>query len=341
MGTMMNLAAATNWIKFFGHFHPLLVHLPVGFLILLALLEIAGRFKRYSHITAARGFIISLLAVAAVVTVTCGWMLAAGGGYNHRILFWHRWLGTSVAVLSLILLAVWVRWRKAGVAYYSVLIPAVLVMAIAAHFGGSLTFGSRYLSKYAPPALKPLLGDSAGLSANGSIAAGPSVTASEAFYSVAKTNQSVSLQPVDLAGSNFYDHYIQGIFTADCIRCHGRDKQKAHLRLDSYAWLRRGSRGHPVVIPGNPNRSRLYRMITLPRWNHHHMPPRSRRQLTAGQIQLIRWWIEKGASGTATLNQLNPPPAIRRIIRGLPRTGRGERSAPAGSAAHQTLALAF
>lgn len=340
MGMMINLAAATNWVKFFGHFHPLLVHLPVGFLVLLGLMELAGCFKKYSHITAARGFVLVLLAIAAVITVICGWLLASGGGYNHRILFWHRWLGTSVAALSLVLLGVWLWRKKTGAAYYSVLLPAILVMAIAAHFGGSLTFGSRYLSKYAPPVLKPLLGDSARPSTGPTLAVKPAISATEAFYSTVGPFGAVQVRPVAYAVGNFYDRFIQPAFTQDCIRCHGRDKQKGHLRLDSYRWLRRGSRGRPVVVPGAPNRSRLYRLISLPRWQRHHMPPRSHKQLTSGQIELIRWWIEKGASGTATLQSLNPPASIRKIINALPRSRQGDRTAPAG--AHlQPIALAF
>lgn len=157
MTGIIPIAAATNYIKFFGHFHPLLVHLPIGFLVLLGALELAGRFKKFQHITAARGFILVMLAVAAVFTITCGWLLASGGGYGHRVLFWHRWLGTCVGILSIALLGLWMYKKKAGVAYYSTLVSALVVMTLAAHFGGTLTFGSRYLSKYAPPLLKPLL----------------------------------------------------------------------------------------------------------------------------------------------------------------------------------------
>ena len=306
--------AATDWVKFLGHFHPLLVHLPIGFLVLLGLMELVALFKKYRHITAARGFILAILAPAALVTATCGWLLASGGGYNHHILFWHRWLGTTVAVLSVALLAIWL-WRKnVGIVYYSVLLPALVIMAIAAHFGGSLTFGSRYLSKYAPPLLKPLLGKRQ----TGRSPASVTGMASAEGHARGRMSQHPMLLPVLDTQTSFYAYYVQPIFTQNCIRCHGRDKQKGHLRLDSYWWLRRGSRGRPVVIPGNPDRSLLYRFIARPLWQRHHMPPRSRRQLTSGQIAVIRWWIGKGASGTATLNSMHPPENIRKILEQLP-----------------------
>ena len=161
MTPLLTILAATNWIKFFGHFHPLLVHLPIGFLVLLGALELTGLSSRFQHITAARGFILVLLSIAAIITITCGWLLASGGGYGHRVLFWHRWLGTSVGVLSIVLLFLWLKDKKVGAIYYSTLGAALVVMTIAAHFGGTLTFGSHYLSKYAPPILKPLLSSAA------------------------------------------------------------------------------------------------------------------------------------------------------------------------------------
>lgn len=313
----VSVLAATNWIKFFGHFHPLLVHLPIGFLVLLGAMEVTGRFKQFQHITAARGFILVMLSIAATFTIVCGWMLASGGGYGHRVLLYHRWLGTSVGILSILLLGIWMYKKNVGITYYSTLLAALIVMTFAAHFGGTLTFGSRYLSKYAPGFLKPLLSSDVKRGAvplpNNNLAL---QSPPENAHYTSRGEQSVRITPiVDMhAGGSFYSRYIQTIFTDNCTRCHGRNRQKAHLRLDSYYWMRHGSRGRPVVIPYNPARSRLYQLISLPLWHRHHMPPRRHHQLTPTQIQLIRWWIQSGASGTATLNALHPPAFIRRDV---------------------------
>ena len=319
MTGIIPIAAATNYIKFFGHFHPLLVHLPIGFLVLLGALELAGRFKKFEHITAARGFILVMLSVAAVFTITYGWLLASGGGYGHRILFWHRWLGTCVGILSIALLGLWIYKKKVGVAYYSTLVSALVVMTLAAHFGGTLTFGSRYLSKYAPPLLKPLLVGYAPRKLSPQPANNTTIAAASNRAMAIHQASGPRITPIaDLrSGGSFYGRYIQTIFTDNCTRCHGRDRQKGHLRLDSYYWLRHGSNGRPVVIPYNADRSRLYQRVAIPLWQRHHMPPRHHHQLTANEIQLIRWWIQTGASGSATLNSLRPPEGIRRIINAM------------------------
>ncbi len=338
------LAAATNWIKFLGHFHPLLVHLPIGFLVLLGALELAGRFKRFSHITAARGFILLLLSIAAVFTITCGWLLASGGGYGHRVLFWHRWLGTCVGVLSIALLLLWRHKKNVGAAYYSTLCAALLVMTLAAHFGGTLTFGSRYLSKYAPGPLKPLLGyarQSPSLSAYNQPTAKTDQTEGVTSPAAAAASDAQIIPIVDLRSEgSFYGRYIQTIFTDDCTRCHGRDRQKGHLRLDSYYWLRQGSGGRPVVVPYHADRSKLYRRLTIPLWQRHHMPPRHHHQLTSNQIELIHWWIQTGASGSATLQSLRPPENIRRIIQSMAPRHRDENVRTIPDARPMTLSVA-
>ncbi len=311
------LLATPNMVKFFGHFHVLLVHVPIGILTLLAAMEITGRFKRWQHITAGRGFILLLLALAVVPTVVCGWLLASGGGYGHTTLAWHRWLGTSVGVLCVAMLAVFWWKKKPTTLYYALLAPALVVMGAAAHFGGDLTFGSRYLGKYAPAFLRPMLGYSAhaavGLT-NESTPLAQSSLLMQRATPVAAAEAYTVLPISDESPQSFYSQYIQTIFTHDCTRCHGDEKHKGHLRLDSYKWVMYGSRGRPVVVARHPRHSKLYRLITIPLWQRHHMPPHRRRQLTKDQIALIEFWIKSGASGTATLQSLHPPADITQII---------------------------
>ena len=48
-----------------------------------------------------------------------------------------------------------------------------------------------------------------------------------------------------------------------CYSCHGPDKQKGRLRLDSYELLMRGGKHGPVVKAGNAKGSELIRRVTL------------------------------------------------------------------------------
>src|SRR5438046_3064113 len=61
------------------------------------------------------------------------------------------------------------------------------------------------------------------------------------------------------AGAVFFEKRIRPIFAANCYQCHGSEKKRAGLVLDSLpAILRGGDRG-PAVVPGKPDESLLIR----------------------------------------------------------------------------------
>ena len=67
---------------FLGRFHPLLLHLPIGFLVVLGALEVFGLMPKFKEAGGATRLILILLAPAALVTAFCGWLLSKGGGYS-------------------------------------------------------------------------------------------------------------------------------------------------------------------------------------------------------------------------------------------------------------------
>jgi hypothetical protein len=102
---------------------------------------------------------------------------------------------------------------------------------------------------------------------------------------------------------------IQPIFQTSCIRCHGADRAKADLRLDTLAAVLKGGKDGAVVIPGDSAKSplviavaRVDRDSAMPPIRMHHaggpqmsssMP--QAQPLTADQVGLIRAWIDQGA----------------------------------------------
>src|SRR3954467_15269329 len=67
---------------------------------------------------------------------------------------------------------------------------------------------------------------------------------------------------------------IEPIFKETCYSCHGAEKQKGKLRLDSPAAFTKGGENGPVVTAGDPAKSDLYRRITLPHDHDDIMPPK-------------------------------------------------------------------
>lgn len=87
---------------------------------------------------------------------------------------------------------------------------------------------------------------------------------------------------------------IQPILQQSCIRCHGADKQKGKLRLDSKEAAFKGGKDGPVIVSGNAEKSEVHRRIALPKGDDDVMPNEGE-PLTKAQIELIRDWINQGA----------------------------------------------
>src|SRR5437667_2394635 len=91
---------------------------------------------------------------------------------------------------------------------------------------------------------------------------------------------------------------IQPILQKSCVECHGPEKPKGKLRLDTKDGALKGGKDGVVIEPGNADKSEVYRRITLPADNDEVMPDKGAR-LTKAQTDLIRDWIHQGAPGRA------------------------------------------
>jgi uncharacterized membrane protein len=258
-----------EWVQFLGRFHPLLVHLPIGMLVLLPMLELAGKTRPALRDTA--GFVLALTLMTGAIALCLGVMLAYGSGVMGTTVTRHMWGGTALLIQLLACVALRPAWTSGQAArvYPALLGVTLLTLVWTAHQGGSLTYGSDYLTRYMPAPLKRFL----------PIAS----TASDAAY----------------AGS-VYARSIHPIFDAKCVACHGASKEQAGLRLDFYELLMHGSKDGAVITPGNPDRSLLLQRVTLSPTDRHFMPAEKRTPLSPAEIAALHAWIQAGASPTAT-----------------------------------------
>lgn len=86
---------------------------------------------------------------------------------------------------------------------------------------------------------------------------------------------------------------IQPILKKSCIECHGPDKQKGKLRLDTKETALT-ARDPQTIVAGDAEKSELYRRITLPA-GHDDIMPNKGEPLSKADIDLIRDWINQGA----------------------------------------------
>ena len=277
----------SNMVLFLGRFHPLLVHLPIGSLILLAVLEMLACLTRWKGAAQSRPWILGFACASCTLSAILGWMLAREGGYDLQLLRWHQVAGFSVAGAAfLTLLMLRLDWRRA---YRICLGIAVLMISVASHLGGSMTHGRDFLTHFAPDSIRKLFGQAS--------------TASVAV----KEAEPPMRRPV-FAG------IIEPILRERCVACHGPVKHKADLRLDTLEGLLRGGQDGPVIKPGEAKDSSLVQCILTPVDADGHMPPENQPQLTAGEIAMLEWWIDRGAPASTKVFDLQPKPEIQRLV---------------------------
>jgi uncharacterized membrane protein len=272
---------------FFGRLPPLLVHLPIGLIVLLVFIEVLARFPRFKHANANSGVILALAVPVAGMSALCGWLLSSGGGYQEQLLQWHKWTGIGTACVCA--LAALLYWLDLKQSYRWCLFGSFLALVLASHFGGSLTHGSDYLVRYAPGPLRAWLGGGA-----------PAAPAQP--------------KPKDIAQLQVFAEIIQPVLQRDCVTCHGPEKLKGKLRLDSLEAMLKGGSSGPAILPGKAADSELVRRLKLPSDNEDHMPPEGKPQPAADEIALLQWWVDAGAPADKKLAELKPNASIKRIL---------------------------
>lgn len=91
-----------------------------------------------------------------------------------------------------------------------------------------------------------------------------------------------------------FEKDIRPIFEKSCFKCHGPEKKKGDLRLDSLEATLKGGENGPNVIKGDSAKSTL--VHTIARLTEDEaMPPEGKGEpLTKEQVGLVRTWIDQG-----------------------------------------------
>ena len=107
------------------------------------------------------------------------------------------------------------------------------------------------------------------------------------------------LPPASTKSGVTYAADIKPIFDKSCIKCHGADKQKGKLRLDSLEASLKGGQDGKVIEPGKSADSILVHNVAHLGDEDDYMPPPDNKDkippLTKEQIGLVRAWIDQGA----------------------------------------------
>lgn len=281
--------------QFIGRLHPLVLHLPIGLVFGLLLIEGIAIFTPGDTQTwqrCRRGF-AALFALSAVAAAGTGYLLSLESQSTGDTVRRHMWLGLAVVVLSL-LLATLTSQSQASRSHARSFLRIVVLLGLltttsaTGHYGGQLTHGPSFLSAYAPTWLQPLLGPGPG----------------------PQEATPISSEPV----ATVYAHVVQPILTDHCIACHGSDRQRGQLALHTHDAMLTGGASGPVILPGNAQASVLMQRVRLPLEEPGHMPPAGKSQLTSSEVSALQWWIDQGASVDTILNVPEVPAELRELL---------------------------
>lgn len=91
-----------------------------------------------------------------------------------------------------------------------------------------------------------------------------------------------------------WEKQIAPLFAKHCNGCHAASVTMGSLDLETYEGVRKGGNHGTIVVPGKPDESRLYTMLT---GKHAPAMPMDGKVLAPELVALVADWISAGAAG--------------------------------------------
>jgi uncharacterized membrane protein len=262
-------------LLFLGRFHVLILHLPIGALLVTFYLDIVGRIKKnypFEIIKYGLGF----SALFAVISSILGYFLSLEGGYETNSLDWHLYSGIITAII--ISFHFYISLKASNFKYFLPLfILGIVSISITGHLGSVLTHGDDFLFEYAK-------------------------------------SQPKQKTIVHIDSLRLYDDVIAKVLDDKCISCHNTIKKKGDLSLLDQASILKGGENGKVVFKNASNKSTLYTNALLPLHDDMHMPPEGKPQLTKDELWLIKFWIDHGLEFNKKATQVAKNDTLHRLL---------------------------
>jgi len=257
-----------------GRFHPLIIHLPIGFIVLGVLIELNKNNLKWSK--EALQFIFFWASITGIFSIITGYLQYQKEGYLWETIQGHLIAGILTVILSFIFFL----YLKRNLVFESIktrffTFGHILLLTITGHLGGNITHGEDHLKE----PFNNLVGISSSIEEN-----------TIRFYD-------------DFAEKPVFTSLIQPLLDDKCVKCHNDKKSKGGLKMHTIESLKQGGKNGYVLNFDKPELSEILIRIHLPEQEKKHMPPSSGKQFSREEINVISQWINQGSSFSQKLNE--------------------------------------
>ena len=240
--------------KYLGKLHPVVLHLPIGALIMTFVLLLIAKFQKIDLDSAIR-IGVDFSFIGALIAALLGYFLSLDDDYDFNNLSFHFWSGIVTLILSFALSVLHRAKGKENI-FFACFVLTLISLTITGHKGGVITHGEDYLSP-------------------------------EGFYEV-----SPPVIPKD--SILLYEAAVNLILDDKCVSCHNASKSKSGLRFDRYDLMMKGGERGSLFDPDNHKEGSLVKFISLPLDDELHMPPKNKTQLNERELWLLNYWVSSG-----------------------------------------------
>ena len=204
-------------------------------------------------------------ALIASIVAILGLLLSKQDAYDTATLNLHKWGGLSIALISWLLIYT----KNISTGYKKIMgLGYLLVLLFFTHQGALLTHGENALSIPAPAIVKA--------------------------EEVKTVDSSLSV----------YEKAVAPILTQKCVGCHGPEKVKGKLQLQSPELILKGGKDGNILTSFHNGEALLLQRIHLPNADEKHMPPDGKLQLTLEELTLLNKWVKAGGNFTKKISEL-------------------------------------
>tara|TARA_A100001015_G_scaffold71405_2_gene79107 strand:- start:1975 stop:3327 length:1353 start_codon:yes stop_codon:yes gene_type:complete len=270
--------------EFLGSLHPLLVHLPIGFILLTFLVDIFIKKKNNAvKGVITLGWFFSFLSGA--IATLFGWFLGSNNYYFESQIDIHKWSGIAfVGIAFIIWLLRFLNFHFSRFFSRFINLTVLILVLVTSHYGGEMTHGKGYLLKNLPYVKKEL-------------------------------NQKILLADKDnpLDSLYVYEDMIYPVLEEKCIACHNQNNTYGGLNMTAYESLIKGGNNGTGIMKGNPYQSAIFKRVNLSQ-NHPKFMPPSGTPMNYDEVAILHWWIDNGAKRKIPLVKFRNDNSIRKLV---------------------------